>query len=109
MRAFKTLGFVMESKTSRASESSGIKETDTAAERNPGWISARQEYYIRGLWDLASRNKDIKSLRKMIYRIGGVSDIRFLGKREAQKVILALRAIAEKARYNLDAPSAGED
>jgi hypothetical protein len=56
------------------------------------------------LWDLASRKKDYESLREMIYRIGGVSDIRFLKKTAAQKVILALRDITKKAGFNPDAP-----
>jgi hypothetical protein len=81
-----------------------LKETDTEAKRNPAWITARQEYYIRGLWDLASRKKDAESLRKMVYRIGGVDGIRFLKKEDAQKVILALRDIAGKAGFDPDGP-----
>ena len=99
--AFSNLGFRVQSKTSRAS---GLKETDTATNRNRQWISVRQEYYIRGLWDLASRNKDEASLRAMIRRIGGVDEIRFLKREDAQKVILALRDIADKAGYSPDAP-----
>ena len=95
--AFRNLGFRVKSKTSRAS---GLKETDTAAKRNPAWITARQEYYIRGLWDLASRKKDAASLRAMIKRIGGVEDISFLKREDAAKVILALRDITEKAGYS---------
>jgi hypothetical protein len=101
MAAFKNLGFRVQSKTDRAS---GLKETDTETKRNPAWITARQEYYIRGLWDLASRKKDAESLRKMVYRIGGVDDIRFLKKEDAQKVILALRDIAGKAGFDPDGP-----
>jgi hypothetical protein len=44
---------------------------------------ARKEYYIRGLWDLASHEKDAASLRAMAKRIGGVSDIRFLRREDA--------------------------
>jgi hypothetical protein len=101
MDAFKNLGFRPQSKTGRAS---GLKETDTETKRNPAWITAPQEYYIRGLWDLASRKKDAESLRKMVYRIGGVDDIRFLKKGNTQKVILALRDIAEKAGFAPDGP-----
>jgi hypothetical protein len=101
MAAFKNLGFRVQSKTGRAS---GLKETDTETKRNPAWITARQEYYIRGLWDLASRKKDLESLRKMVYRIGGTDDIRFLKKEDAQKVILALRDVAEKAGFDPDGP-----
>ena len=99
LTAFKNLGFQVKSKTSRGS---GLKETDTAAKRNPEWITARQEYYIRGLWDLASRKKDEASLRGMIKRIGGVDDIRFIKRVDAQKVILALRDITKKAGYDPD-------
>jgi hypothetical protein len=94
--AFKNLGFHVQSKAS------GLKETGTETRRNPDWITARQEYYIRGLWDLASRQKDDASLNAMIQRIGGVADIHFLKKTNAQKVILALRDIAGKAGYNPD-------
>jgi phage gp16-like protein len=98
LTAFKNLGFRVNSKTSKTS---GLKEPDKT-ERNPDWISGRQEYYIRGLWDLASRKKSIDSLTRMIKRIGKVDNIRFLKKVDAQKVILALRDITEKAGYNPD-------
>jgi hypothetical protein len=91
LAAFKKLGFEIKPKQSE------LKETDTDTKRNPAWIAARQEYYIRGLWDLASRKKDMESLRGMIKRICGVSDIRFVVKEDAQKVIFALRDITEKA------------
>jgi hypothetical protein len=102
LAAFKRLGFRVKSKTSKKSN---LKTpNDEGGKRNPAWITARQEYYIRGLWDLASRKKDADSLRAMIKRIGGVEDIRFLRKRDAQKVILALRDITGKAGYNPDKP-----
>lgn len=99
LTAFRRLGFRVKSKTSRAS---GLKETDAEARRDPAWITERQEYYIRGLWDLASRQKDAASLRAMVKRIGGVDDVRFLRRENAQKVILALRDITEKAGYHPD-------
>jgi hypothetical protein len=71
-------------------------------------ISSRQEYYIRGLWDLASRIKDETSLRRMIKRIGGVDNIQWLTRENARKVILALRDIALKAGYNPDRPPDGK-
>jgi hypothetical protein len=67
-------------------------------------ISSRQEYYIRGLWDLASRAKDEASLRGMIKRIGGVDNIQWLTRENARRVILALRDIARTAGYNPDHP-----
>jgi hypothetical protein len=102
LAAFKTLGFRVKSK---AGGSGGLKETGPQAGRDPGRITSRQEYYIRGLWDLASRKRDERSLRAMIKRIGGVDDIRFLDKKDAQKVLLALRDITKKAGYNPDGPS----
>jgi hypothetical protein len=45
----------------------------------------------------------------MIHRIGGVSDIRFLRKEDARKVIFALRDMAEKAGYDPEVPPAEED
>jgi hypothetical protein len=82
----------------------GLKETDAQTKRNPVWVTARQEYYIRGLRDLASRKKDADSLNALIRKIGGVDDIRFLKKTDAQKVILALRDIAGKAGFTPDEP-----
>lgn len=61
-----------------------------------------QHYYIRGLWELASRSKTERSLRVMIKRICNVDDLSFLSKAGATKVILALRDIAEKAGFNPD-------
>jgi phage gp16-like protein len=106
LAAFKNLGFRVKSKTSRTS---GIKETDVITKRNPEWITAKQEYYIRGLWDLASRKKDGASLRAMIKRIGGVDDLRFLKRTDAHKVILALRDITNKAGFNPDEPPGRDD
>ena len=99
MAAFENLGFRSTGKAN------GIKFKSTAS-GTPGMISKRQEYYIRGLWDLASRAKDEKSLRAMIKRIGKVDDIAFLPSRAAQAVILALRDICWKAGYNPDTKEA---
>jgi phage gp16-like protein len=101
MAAFKNLGFHIGGRGEK-----GLKKPndDYGGKRNPLWISERQEYYIRGLWDLASRKKDAASLRAMIKRIAGVDDIRFCLRTDAQKVILALRAITDKAGYDPDHP-----
>jgi hypothetical protein len=53
-------------------------------------ISRRQEYYVKGLWALASRAGDEQSLRRMVRRIGKVDDISFLTRRSASALILAL-------------------
>jgi hypothetical protein len=97
--AFKTLGFRLKSKGGREA---ALKEADTETKRDPAWIAARQERCIRGLWDLASRKKDAPSLRALIKRVGGVDDIRFLERKNAQNVIPAPRDIAEKAGRNPD-------
>ncbi|MCL2722205.1 MAG: regulatory protein GemA [Treponema sp.] len=71
-----------------------------------GMITKPQEYYIKGLWALASRFKDETSLRKIIKRIGKVDDISFLSKRSASAVILALHDICWKAGFNPDTKEA---
>jgi hypothetical protein len=99
MAAFAALGF--------KSRGAGVKYRSTAAGTNPAFISARQEYYIRGLWALASRAKDEKSLRRMVKRIGKTDDVRFLPRSAARAVILALRDICWKAGYNPDSKANG--
>ena len=94
MAAFAALGF--------KSSGAGVKYKKTAIGTHPAFISERQEYYIRGLWALASRARDEKSLRRMVKRIGKTDDIRFLSRRNAQAVILALRDICWKAGFNPD-------
>jgi hypothetical protein len=94
MTAFAALGF--------KSPGAAVKHQNSAAGTHPAFISKRQEYYIRGLWALASRAKDEKSLRRMVKRISKTDDIRFLPRRNAQAVILALRDICWKAGYNPD-------
>ncbi|MDR1575199.1 MAG: regulatory protein GemA [Treponema sp.] len=101
MAAFAALGF--------KPRGAGVKYQNTAAGTNPAFISARQEYYIRGLWALASRAQDEKSLRRMVKRIGKTDDIRFLPRKAAQAVILALRDICWKAGYNPDSKAGGRE
>jgi hypothetical protein len=96
MNTFSELGFVSNGVRR------GVKYRKSVAGDNPDFISRRQEYYIRGLWDIASRTKDERSLRRMIRRIGKVDDISFLPRRSAQAVILALRDICWKAGFNPD-------
>ena len=94
MTAFAALGF--------KSRGAAVKHQSAAAGTNPAFVSSRQEHYIRGLWALASRAKDEKSLRRMVRRIGKTDDIRFLSRRAASAVILALRDICWKAGFNPD-------
>ena len=79
------------------------KYHSSVAGTNPGMISRRQEYYIKGLWELAGRAKDERSLRRMVKRIGKADDIRFLSRRAASALILALRDVCWKAGFNPDA------
>ena len=101
LKAFANVGFKV---TAGKAAQSGLKKTAPQTGRNSDWISARQEYYIRGLWDLASRAKDESSLQAMLQRIAGVTQIEWISKAHATKVILALRDIAKKAGFNPDRP-----
>jgi hypothetical protein len=100
LQAFRKLGFHPHSKGS--GKSSKLVATEAEERRNPEWITSRQEYYIRGLWKLASVKKSEQSLRALLLRIAKVSDLRFCKRTDAQKVILALRDIAGKAGYDPD-------
>jgi len=95
MGAFLSLGFL----PSGHGKINKHKSTVPAA---PGMITRRQEYYIKGLWALASRAKDEKSLRRMVKRIGKVDNISFLTRRNASALISALRDICWKAGFNPD-------
>ncbi|MBD5438483.1 MAG: regulatory protein GemA [Treponema sp.] len=91
MRAFRNLGF-----TPRR------PQVEPQGGRNPHWMTARQEYYIKGLWRLVSKSKDEGSLRAFVRRITGSDDIKFLRKGDAMNVITALRRMAMEAGYNPD-------
>lgn len=97
LKAFARLGFKVKS---GKSAKTGLKKTEPQKGRAATRVSARQEYYIRGLWDLASRQKDEASLRAMIKRIAGVEYFEWVSKENVTKVILALKDIAEKEGYN---------
>ncbi len=92
MDAFERLGFKKDL----------MRKWKLSAPAAPGMISPKQEYYIKGLWKLASKSKDEKSLQAMIMRIGKVDDIRFLEVKNASSVIQALRSICRDAGYNPD-------
>jgi phage gp16-like protein len=70
-----------------------------------GMANLAQLEYIKGMWKKCARNKSDEALNKMIRRIAGVSHIRFLNITGAQKVILALRDMMDKAGFD---PSGGE-
>lgn len=93
MAAFKKLGFKTLSKDFQKS---------SEEDRQPQWLSKRQEYYIRGLWRLASRAQSEESLRALTKRITGTYDVTWCSKKSASKLILALRDIAQKSGFNPD-------
>lgn len=99
MHTFKQVGF---KPTVNTVQNKKLKYKITGDSRVHWRISHEQEYYIRGLWDLASRVHDEDSLRAIIKRIVKTDDISWLSKAQATKVILALRDICEKAGYNPD-------
>jgi phage gp16-like protein len=103
LAAFRRLGFRQEART--------VKEVTTPQKnRDPEYISYRQEYYLRGLWDLASRSKDEASLQRLVKRLTGEERVADIRRGDAQKVILALRAMARKAGYEPDGKARkGED
>jgi hypothetical protein len=67
-----------------------------------GRAGAEQLRYIKGMWELAARNKSETALGAFIKRIAHVDHIRFLDVKGAQKVILALRDMMVKAGYDPD-------
>lgn len=94
MAGFANLGFTVQK-----------RKVESQSSRPANMITARQEYYIRGLWELASRAKDERSLRGICKRITGVDDLSFCPKSKASALILALRDIAKKAGYDPDSRS----
>ncbi|MDR2663647.1 MAG: regulatory protein GemA [Treponema sp.] len=67
-----------------------------------GRATAEQLSYIKGMWELAARVKTERALAGFIRRLVQVSHLRFLDRKSAQKVILALRDMTEKAGYDPD-------
>lgn len=96
MKAFSAIGFVR-----RPARSKRLPLRDSEV---GNLATRRQLYYIKGLWELASRARDEKSLRSMMKRIGHVDDLRFLPRPAASALILALRDICWKAGVNPDGP-----
>ncbi|MEL5721263.1 MAG: DUF1018 domain-containing protein, partial [Treponemataceae bacterium] len=92
---FKKLGFIPASKNNR------FKNTQKGGGYNR--LTARQEYYIRGLWNLCMKNNTSEeSLNVFCHRITGVANITWLTKKDARDVITALRAIAEDKGFAPD-------
>jgi hypothetical protein len=98
MAAFSTLGFVR--KPAR-------KKLPVRQDQQGDYCSPRQLYYIKGLWELASRSKTEAALTSLLKRIAHVDDMRFLSPKAASAVILALKDICRKAGFNPDHPEGG--
>ncbi len=94
MAAFRSLGFTKKSPKKH--------DVDPQEVRQNHMITARQEYYIKGLWNLASREKDEKSLRAFVRRITGAGDVTWLTKKQAADVISALRKLTSDAGFSPD-------
>lgn len=67
-----------------------------------GRASFEQINYIKGLWELSARVKTEAALNAFVKKITGVPFLGWLDKKDAQKVILAVREIATNAGYNPD-------
>ena len=71
-----------------------------------GAASVAQLEYIKGMWAKCARNKSGRALVAFVNRIAGVKTLRFLTPETAQKVILALRDMMEKAGFAPDTSEA---
>ncbi len=67
-----------------------------------GRANEAQLAYIKGMWELVSREKTERALNRFVGRIAGVDHLRFLDVAGAQKVTLALRSMMIKAGYDPD-------
>lgn len=89
LKAMKKLGF-------------RVKKLETK-EIELGWDTTREQMnYIKGMWELAARDKSDRALYKFIGRITGAVHPRFMNKKDAQKVIIALRKMMADAGLNPD-------
>lgn len=88
LRAMKSLGFT-------------VKKLPVT-ELDRGLASDAQLAYIKGMWELVSREKTERSLNRFVRRITGAVHLRFLNVYLAQKVTLALRTMMIKAGYDPD-------
>lgn len=99
LSAMESLGFTKKAKRMP------VQEGDVVTPNGTCNATSRQIYYIKGLWELASRKKDESSLRSMLHRIVGVDDVRFLNRTHASRVIRALREMAQQAGFDPDGPT----
>ena len=87
-KAFKSLGFTVKK----------LPVTDL----DRGLASDAQLAYIKGMWELVSREKTERSLNRFVRRITGAVHLRFLNVYSAQKVTIALRTMMIDAGYDPD-------
>lgn len=88
LRAMKSLGFT-------------VKKLPVT-ELDRGLASDAQLAYIKGMWELVSREKTERALNRFVRRITGAVHLRFLNVYSAQKVTLALRSMMIDAGYDPD-------
>ena len=79
---------------------SAFKQKYEALDGRPGFASIAQISLIEGTWNKVSRMETpelrAKALRGFILKVAGVSDLRFLNKSGAGKVIIALRSMEKR-------------
>ncbi len=80
----------------------GFKSSAAIASKKSPYCTRGQLAYISRLWEAGSRQKTESALRAMVKRIGHVDDPKFLTKRAAQSIIIALRDMCWKAGINPD-------
>ena len=68
-------------------------------------MSERQEYYLRGLWNLCMKNAyDESSLEAFCKRVTGTASLAWLSKKDASDCITALKRIARQKGFDPDKP-----
>ncbi len=92
--ALKKAGFVVADRKGR--------KRMPVTDRDRGYASEEQLEYIKGLWELAARIKTDQALEAFVRRLVHVDSLRFVTERNATKLILAIRSMAEKAGYDPD-------
>jgi len=79
---------------------SAFKQKHEALDGRPGFANVAQLGLIEGTWARVSRMETpelrAKALRGFILKVAGVSDLRFLNKSGAGKVIIALRSMEKR-------------
>lgn len=89
--------------TLKALKSLGFRVKKMPVKNNDrGRANEAQLSYIKGMWELVSREKTDRALNRFVLRIAGVDHLRFLDVAGAQKVTLALRSMMIKAGYDPD-------